>query len=163
MPRQERCSHLGRAGFTLLELLITIMLIGIIAAIAIPGLVSAIQRGKQKSTMGAIRSIGTAVEEYMIDESSPPNGTGTVQSTLCQPFFTPPYIRICPAIDYWENSLCYQSSGAFSGERSNYSVYSFARYGADDLAVSMGEYDVRSFHYDICLSDGRFTCMPGLK
>ncbi|MBZ5641051.1 MAG: prepilin-type N-terminal cleavage/methylation domain-containing protein, partial [Acidobacteriia bacterium] len=56
-------------GFTLIELLIVVAIIGIIAAIAIPNLLNAIDRGKQKRTMADIRSIGTAVESYAIDNN----------------------------------------------------------------------------------------------
>ena len=54
-------------GFTLIELLIVVAIIGIIAAIAIPNLLNAIDRGKQKRTMADLRSIGTAVESYAIE------------------------------------------------------------------------------------------------
>ncbi|PYT07794.1 MAG: hypothetical protein DMF49_07090 [Acidobacteria bacterium] len=55
-----------QTGFTLIELLIVVAIIGIIAAIAIPNLLNAIDRGKQKRTMADIRSVGTAVEEYAV-------------------------------------------------------------------------------------------------
>jgi general secretion pathway protein G len=54
----------NQKGFTLIELLIVVAIIGIIAAIAIPNLLNAIDRGKQKRTMADLRSIGTAVESY---------------------------------------------------------------------------------------------------
>jgi prepilin-type N-terminal cleavage/methylation domain-containing protein len=63
-------------GFTLIELLITLVVIGVIAAIAIPNLASAIDRGKQKRTMADLRTIGTAVEAYSVD-----NGTYPVAET----------------------------------------------------------------------------------
>ena len=56
-------------GFTLIELLIVVAIIGIIAAIAIPNLLNAIDRGKQKRTMADMRSIGTAVESYAVDNN----------------------------------------------------------------------------------------------
>src|SRR5712691_939044 len=55
--------------FTLIELLIVVAIIGIIAAIAIPNLLNAIDRSKQKRTMADIRSVGTACEEYSIDNN----------------------------------------------------------------------------------------------
>src|SRR5207245_4089012 len=57
-------------GFTLIELLIVVAIIGIIAAIAIPNLLNAIDRSKQKRTMADMRSVGTACEEYSIDSNN---------------------------------------------------------------------------------------------
>src|SRR5436305_932704 len=55
MPRKEK-------GFTLIELLIVVAIIGILAAIAIPNLLTAMQRARQKRSMADMRSIATAWE-----------------------------------------------------------------------------------------------------
>ncbi len=79
-------------GFTLIELLIVVAIIGIIAAIAIPNLLNAIDRGKQKRTMADMRSIGTAVESYAIDSNIYPVG-GTLAAVASDLALTVRYGR----------------------------------------------------------------------
>ena len=89
-------------GFTLIELLIVVAIIGIIAAIAIPNLLNAIDRGKQKRTMADLRSMGTANETYSIDNSFYP--TATTQANLAAEL-EPLYIRTAPVNDGWARVL----------------------------------------------------------
>ena len=139
-------------GFTLIELLIVVAIIGIIAAIAIPNLLNAIDRGKQKRTMSDIRSVGTAVESYAVDTNIYPSGNlAAVQGVL-----SPNYIKTMPARDGWSNALVW-TDGATANQ--GYTVGSGGKNGGALTVVGTGG-GTRNFNDAIIFVDGQFVQYP---
>jgi general secretion pathway protein G len=153
-----------RRGFTLIELLIVVAIIGIIVAIAVVNMINAIQRAKQKRSMGDMKSIATAIEAYSIDRNfypaaagyslpsglSLPTGTiGTVSDSL-----SPTYMRIVPLVDGWSSYFTYGTNAS----RSDFALCSAGADGALETTPSWGI--TTNFNDDIILVDGAFTQYP---
>jgi general secretion pathway protein G len=139
----------NQKGFTLIELLIVVAIIGIIAAIAIPNLLNAIDRGKQKRTMADLRSVGTAVESYSIDNNVYP--VATDMSTL-EGFVEPVYIRTAPLTDGWTRT--FQVASAI-GE---YTLCSGGKDGGTCTGDAGGAQT--SFNASISFANGQFVQWP---
>src|SRR5450432_4471262 len=68
-------------GFTLIELLVVMIIIGILAAIAIPVFLSQRQKGYDASVKSDLRTIANELESYNTDAQAYPAITGGVVST----------------------------------------------------------------------------------
>ena len=102
---RERSVSDGRPkGFTLIELLVVVAVIGLLAAISIPSLLNAIDRGKQKRTMSEIRALGGAIQAYAVDHDIFPLGSnvGTLASVL-----EGEYVIRVTATDSWGHTFIY--------------------------------------------------------
>jgi prepilin-type N-terminal cleavage/methylation domain-containing protein len=74
-----------QGGFTLLELLIVIVIIGILAVLIVPNLTQGPQRARDSQRKSDLRNVKTALETYFNDGNSYPNVANYAALTVLTP------------------------------------------------------------------------------
>lgn len=139
--------------------LVFVAIVGILAAIAIPNLLTAIQRSKQKRAMADMRTIGVAIEAFKEDNHRYP-AEYEIEKKLA-----PTYITQFPAKDGWEHPYryaCWSSTGGTDCDE-----YAIASAGKDgqfehqDLKEYLNSPGATTnFNSDIVYSNGKFVQYP---
>ena len=72
-----------RRAFTLVEIMIVVLIIGILVAIAVPNFVKARESARARACIANLRQIDSAKEQYGIDNRLSAGSTMPALSTLC--------------------------------------------------------------------------------
>lgn len=75
---------LNSKGFTIIELLVVIVIIGILVALALPNLFSAQQRGRDTERKNDLKNISQKLETYFNDNTSYPAGDMSTVATALE-------------------------------------------------------------------------------
>ena len=146
----NRRTREGEHGFTLVELLIVVAIVGLIAAIAIPNLLNAVDKSKQKRSMADMRTIGSAVEAYATDNAMYP--LGVTDWPAMKSHLNPHFMKEPPDTDGWMNGW---EVGSVSG--TDYTVTST---GKDGAASTRSGGPTQTFDCDILFTNGQFFQWP---
>jgi general secretion pathway protein G len=123
-------------GFTLIELMVVILIIGLLATIVVQNLRSATDKAKRVKAEADIAQLKSALDRYYLDAGSYPTTDQGLQALISAPDsgnvphdWSGPYIEKLPA-DPWGNPYSYQSDG---------NSYVLKSFGADGVEGGEGK------------------------
>lgn len=123
----------GRAkkalGFTLLELLVVMLIIGLLAGIVGPKYFSQLGKSEAKAARAQLESIGKALELYRLDTGRYPSTEQGLRALLDKPGdetrWEGPYLKKGLPPDPWGRAYVYKSPG----EHGDFDLYSLGKDG----------------------------------
>ena len=86
-----------KAGFTLVEIMIVVAIIGLLAAIAIPNFVKARATAQKNACIANMKQIEGAVQQWALEEKKVATSTWTITETTLLPFMKGSVMPTCPA------------------------------------------------------------------
>lgn len=116
-------------GFTLLELLVVIVIIGLLASIAAPKLFKQIGKSETKTAGAQIESLGLALDQYRIDVGQYPSTEQGLIALYKKPENVPKwsgaYLKKNIPNDPWGKPYLYKSPG----EHGDYDLFTLGKDG----------------------------------
>jgi len=129
-PRQRE------KGFTLIEMLIVMVILGLLAALVGPRMFGKVGKSRQKAAKAQISLFETTLDTYRLDTSRYPTTEQGLQALRTKPGgverWDGPYLPKDVPVDPWGHAYQYRSPG----EHGEYDIISF---GADGTSGGEGE------------------------
>jgi len=150
-------------GFTMVELIVLAGMIGLIAAIAVPEVMRALDTVRQKKTMTDLTEWGVALNAYVVDYgfypyqpagNEVPVGPGVF---IYDMFQEKRYLTKALYLDGWNHNFRYTPGGTYMLTSQGYTITSWGKGGMSDPSIISA---FKCFQCDIALRNGQFISKP---
>lgn len=113
--RMNAANRRKRGGFTLVELLLVLVILGILAALALPKFTGRTEQARITAAQTQIASFATALDAFEVDTGQYPRGGDGLSQLLVQPAdvrnWRGPYMKTDIPADPWGNAYVYEFPG----------------------------------------------------
>lgn len=131
----------GRRGFTLIEVMVVVIVLGLIAGLVGPQIVGRVSDARDTTARTQIEMIAVALDSYRLDNGRYPTTQQGLEALRTQPTTDPvpanwrgPYLRRAVPQDPWGRAYEYRSPG-----EENPGSYDLFTLGADGVPGGEGE------------------------
>ena len=137
-----------QGGFTLIEIMVVVVILGILAALVVPQVMNRPDQAKVTVAKGDIKAIGAALDMYKLDNYSYPSTQQGLDALVEKPGGNPQpknwnrdgYLKRVPK-DPWGNEYQYLSPGT-QGPYDLYSYGADGKQGGSELNADIGSWDL---------------------
>jgi general secretion pathway protein G len=136
-----------QSGFTLIEIMVVVVILGILAALVVPQVMGRPDQAKVTVAKTDITAIGASLDMYKLDNGSYPSTQQGLEALVKKPSGNPQaknwnkdaYLKRLP-VDPWGNAYQYLSPGA-KGKIDLYSFGADGKEGGADNDSDIGNWD----------------------
>lgn len=125
-----------RAGFTLLELLVVVLILGLLAGLVAPRYFGQVGKSEVNVAKAQLDALEKALDQYRLDTGHYPSAELGLQALITRPASEPkwngPYLRKAVPVDPWGKPYLYR----IPGEKGEFDLIS---YGKDGQPGGTGE------------------------
>jgi len=127
----ERRERTGKeSGFTLVELLVVMVILGLLAALVVPTYLGRERKARAQAARTQVELLGTALDTFRLDVGRYPTSQEGLQALRMAPSGLPrwdgPYLKKDVPLDPWGRPYVYESPG----QHGEYDLYSYGSDGA---------------------------------